>query len=319
MNNLLKRFGSQKLKEQIQQCAGLVDVWEERKSSRGFKANMDGLLEFSCRMETTPDEKRQIELYPDMNHGLHNIVLKDYQHQSIHWMIMEERSTDGIYRHFFVKGKLKNSCLFWYSPFLKALWFRRPPTVRGGILCEEMGLGKTIEIFALINSNPSPPVDSPYFSIPEDPLFHTTNVSREQRYPTKATLIIAPTSLVGQWDIEIGKWYLKKPRTYCYYGKRKHDPAVLASYDIVLTTYGILTSRKERQYDYPLRKCDWWRIVLDESHMIKSGVTCQAMECKRLTATNRWCVTGTPFNTNIKDIKAQLHFIGLVDPIYKQK
>ncbi len=32
--------------------------------------------------------------------------------------------------------------------------------------------------------------------------------------------------------------------------------------------------------------------------------------CK-LRGINRWCVTGTPFNTNIKDKEKQLKFIGI--------
>ena len=68
--------------------------------------NLDGLLEFSCRMKTTAEEEKQMEKYPDLNHGLYKIELKDYQRQSIHWMITEERSRGGIYRHFFTKSRL---------------------------------------------------------------------------------------------------------------------------------------------------------------------------------------------------------------------
>ena len=134
----------------------------KRKASRGYKMNLDGLLEFSCRMKTTKDEEKQMENYPDLNHGLYKIKLKNYQHQSIHWMITEERSKDGMYRHFFTKSRFKDKTPYWFSPFFKILWLKRPPKVHGGILFEEMGLGKTIEILSLVNSNPSPPVKPPY-------------------------------------------------------------------------------------------------------------------------------------------------------------
>ena len=185
-------------------------------------------------------------------------------------------------------------------------------------MSEEMGLGKTIEILSLVNSNPSPPVKPPYCLVQKN---NDGADVKEKRHPTKATLIIAPTSLVGQWDIEITKWYKKKPKTLLYYGsKRNPDPSDIASYDYVLTTYNLLTSKKERErYKSPLSQLDWWRVVLDESHKIKSGSTRKAKECARFKAVNRWCMTGTPLNKNIRDLKTQFGFLGLKDPIANKK
>eukprot|EP00495_Collosphaeridae_sp_1-RS-2012_P006625 TRINITY_DN622_c0_g2_i3.p1 TRINITY_DN622_c0_g2~~TRINITY_DN622_c0_g2_i3.p1 ORF type:complete len:321 (+),score=62.33 TRINITY_DN622_c0_g2_i3:26-964(+) len=179
LNRTFARFGSKELQERVTESDKLQDLWAERKAIRGFKSNLDGLLEFSCRMNTTKEEEKQMERYPDMNHGLYKIILKDYQRQTIHWMIKEERSKGGMYRHFFTKSRFEDNSPYWFSPFFKMLWLERPPTVHGGVLCEEMGLGKTIEILSLVNSNPSPPVKSQYWA--EDEL----TKSKAKRYPTK--------------------------------------------------------------------------------------------------------------------------------------
>ena len=110
----------------------------------------------------------------------------------------------------------------------------------------------------------------------------------------------------------------KNPRRFCtnYGGGRNPDPTNIANYDFVLTTYHLLISPKEKnEHNSPLSQLDWWRVVLDETHTIKAGNTQQAKECAKLKAVNRWCITGTPLNTDIKDLKAQLSFLGFKDPI----
>merc|ERR1712142_137676 len=93
----------------------------ERKENRGFKMNLDGLLEFSCRMRTTKEEEKQLEQYPDPNHGLHKITLKDYQHQSIHWMIMEERSKGGILQTFLYQKQVQRQNPILVLPVLQEI------------------------------------------------------------------------------------------------------------------------------------------------------------------------------------------------------
>jgi E3 ubiquitin-protein ligase SHPRH len=42
---------------------------------------------------------------------------------------------------------------YWYFPLAGELRLAEPPLVRGGMLSEEMGLGKTLEVLALVSSD----------------------------------------------------------------------------------------------------------------------------------------------------------------------
>ena len=106
---------------------------------------------------------------------------------------------------------------------------------KGGILADDMGLGKTIQAMSLIVSRPS-----------EDPR-------------QKTTLIVAPVSLMRQWDREIkskvkpGRYKLS---VHIHHGaSKKNSFAAMSDYDVVLTTFGTLASelKKKRAWEAILK------------------------------------------------------------------
>ena len=127
-------------------------------------------------------------------------------------------------------------------------------------------------------------------------------------------------SLVGQW-IDEAKSKLKDPGlVYSYHGgNRKRDANILAKNAVVVTTYAVLQSdanhhrKKSKDPDYcpPCEQVRWWRIICDESHSVRVANTQNYKALAKLTAANKWCVTGTPMNTSPRDLKSQLSFIGI--------
>ena len=196
-----------------------------------------------------------------------------------------------------------------------------PSLFGGGILADDMGLGKTIQTIATVLSNPSP-------------------------HRWKTTLIVCTLSTVSQWESEIRDKVKSGNLKVClYYGSsRETDPYQLACADIVLTTYGILqsefsraepgdfqllnpkkipkteeeridlaykskASKKKKGSGSCLFRLKWWRIVLDEAQYIKNRNTGKHKAAIRAEAYNRWCLTGTPIQNELKDIWSLLHFI----------
>ncbi|KAK1989431.1 SNF2 family domain-containing protein [Colletotrichum cereale] len=193
-------------------------------------------------------------------------------------------------------------------------------SVRGGILAEEMGLGKTLEIIGLIALHRRPPTEN---------TVHTKE--GEELLATGATLIVTPDSLKQQWMEELER---HAPHLQVkYYPGRKNVNfdteeelrVNLALNDVVITTYPILSTevhfamkapersrRQERKYERagsPLTKISWWRVCLDEAQMIESGVTGAAAVSRLLPRINAWGVTGTPVKNDVKDLYGLLDFL----------
>lgn len=133
-------------------------------------------------------------------------------------------------------------------------------------------------------------------------------------------MVVCNVSLVGQW-IDEAKSKLKDPGlVYSYHGSNRNRNALhLAQNAIVVTTYAVLQSdanfhsRKSGDSNYcaPCEQVRWWRIICDESHSIRDSNTKSFKAIERLTAANKWCVTGTPMNTSPRDLRSQLSFIGI--------
>jgi hypothetical protein len=78
------------------------------------------------------------------------LQMKDYQLQTLAWMIDHEKLPHGLNQLFWEKRTFLDGGDYYYAPELGELRLEQPLERRGGILSEEMGLGKTIEILALI-------------------------------------------------------------------------------------------------------------------------------------------------------------------------
>ena len=188
---------------------------------------------------------------------------------------------------------------------------RYEPRLRGGILAEEMGLGKTLEIIALILLHQRPREETSHVFDPY--------LGRELR-KTGATLIITPSSLLDQWISELSR-HAPHLNVLYYEGirrlaKSKQTEETLAIYDVVITTYEILRNevhsaldppnrsmRNSRQYERPrspLVQLSWWRVCVDEAQMVENETSNAAILARIVPRINAWGITGTPVKDDIQ-------------------
>lgn len=182
----------------------------------------------------------------------------------------------------------------------------------GGIFADMMGLGKTLSVLSRIVA-----------TIHEARQFGKSKSGKGANNKTKtgATLIICPKSVLSNWDEQITSHLkAKKVTFYSYHGpKREQDLSILAKYDIVITSYTtVATEYSFRGSRYKaLGKLDWFRIVLDEAHMIRNQTTSTYLGTCELTSARRWAVTGTPVQNRLEDLGALIKFVK-VAPFFEQ-
>lgn len=185
-----------------------------------------------------------------------------------------------------------------------------PPAVLGGILGDMMGLGKTLSILALIVQGLQ---QASEWTVQAPPTLEEGEIPLERNVGT--TLLVAPLSTLNNWEEQI--WTHLRTKTLTYYVYHGHnrisDLSELAKYDMIITTYSIIGSefrRRSRTRDIsPLFKLNFFRIVLDEAHMIREQSTIQSQAVCKLSAQRRWAVTGTPVQNRLEDLGALIKFL----------
>ncbi|KAF0687975.1 Aste57867_20356 [Aphanomyces stellatus] len=251
--------------------------------------------------------------------NLHGITLRPYQEQALQWMLQRELykddSSDGRSiglalrlntksdvdpdvhplweKRMCTRGGSKTPTPYYVNTFERvvSLAIPRPPRpCLGGILADDMGMGKTIMIMTLVLAR--------------------THVYRENRatgqLPTGKTLVVCPLSLLHQWKHEF-ETRAPSLTVFVHYDTKKVDRRELTRSDIVLTTYGVLGSEFDKKS--MLHDIVWDRLILDEAHSIKNKGTTYFKSCSAVSATHRWCLTGTPIQNSLDDVLALLTFL----------
>lgn len=184
-----------------------------------------------------------------------------------------------------------------------------PALCLGGILADDMGLGKSLTTLALIAGS----VDTPSSTI-ED----SNDESVGNDYYSKCTLIVTPLSTLSNWEDQIKKHLKRGSIKWATY----HGPAraklrdSFRNYDVVFTTYETLKMDSKldgrhgtRQMDDSLQSIPWRRVVLDEAHVIRNRASKSHQAVRRLEAKHRWCLTGTPVQNSVDDLGALVAFL----------
>lgn len=178
---------------------------------------------------------------------------------------------------------------------------------RGGILADDMGLGKTVQAISLILRNRKPEHEHSESESPE----------KDDKRLSKSTLVVAPLALIKQWESEILEKIEKthKLRVCLYHGtNRAKTTRDLDKYDVVITTYGTLTSESGTAAADKTKKAGlfaflWYRVILDEAHTIKNRNAKATQAACSLDAKYRWCLTGTPLQNNLDELQSLIKFL----------
>ena len=191
-----------------------------------------------------------------------------------------------------------------------------------------MGLGKTIEMLSLIHTHKSEVMetstDSAVTSVNDLPRLPESSASIE-RAP-RTTLVVAPMSLLAQWQSEAEKASTPGSlKTMVYYGNDRHvnlqnlccAANAASAPDIIITSYGVVLSMfnqvasdgGDRGASGGLFSLEFFRIILDEAHHIKNRQAKTAKACYELSARHRWVLTGTPIVNRLEDLFSLVHFL----------
>lgn len=148
----------------------------------------------------------------------------------------------------------------------------------GGCLADDMGLGKTVQTLVFI-----------------------LNEINSKKYPN---LIVAPTSVLFNWQREIEKFTPTIDYMIHYGSKRTRDARKLRRKQLILTTYGHL--RRDASF---LKNIDFHYVILDESQNIKNPQSETAQASRTLVSRHRLAITGTPVENNTMELWSQFAFL----------
>ncbi len=156
----------------------------------------------------------------------------------------------------------------------------------GGILADDMGLGKTVQTLAHLHLLRGLPHPNP---LPDG----------EGAKPRKPNLIIAPTSVLSNWQREAER-FAPTLKIHRHHGAERTSSAkAFVGADIVLTSYPLL-QRDEKM----LADIDWDVVVFDEAQTLKNAKAKTYQSAQALKAHQRIALTGTPMENHLGELWA---------------
>ena len=151
----------------------------------------------------------------------------------------------------------------------------------GGILADDMGLGKTLQILTLLLSEKEEGSQSP-------------------------SLVVAPTSLIYNWEDEVRK-FVPDLKTIVITGtkaERKKQMEEIPNSHLVITSYPLIRRDLEAYKEYSFRHC-----IIDEAQHIKNPNSQNARAVKSIHAQRRFALTGTPIENALSELWSIFDFV----------
>jgi DNA repair protein RAD16 len=244
-----------------------IGGYEGDPSKRRAKRERQKLESSHPEIKTMWDDLKQVQTIKPVPAEQPIVIsrkLKSFQLEGLNWMIRQEQSQ----------------------------W-------KGGLLGDEMGMGKTIQAVSLIMSD----------------------------FPAKdPTLVVVPPVALMQWQAEISDYTNGKLNVLIYHVSANPKCKLLTikdlkKYNVIMVSYSGLESmyRKENKgwnrndgivkEESILHAINFHRLILDEAHSIKSRTTSVAKACFALKADYKWCLSGTPVQNRIGEFFSLLRFL----------
>ncbi len=141
----------------------------------------------------------------------------------------------------------------------------------GGVLADDMGLGKTLEVISLLDS------------LPRD----------------RAYLIVAPTSLIFNWQMEFKK-FAPWLDVEVIYGVSRSMDTIKEAYrknKILITSYETIRMDIEKYEGLKFKS-----MIIDEAQFIKNPDALKSKAVKRINAESKFALTATPIENSLLDL-----------------
>jgi SNF2 family DNA or RNA helicase len=153
----------------------------------------------------------------------------------------------------------------------------------GACLADDMGLGKTIQFITF--------------------MLHL----KEQEALEQPTLLVCPTSVLGNWEREVKK-FGPTLKVLMHHGdkrpKGKEFAQAVKSHDLVITSYALIHRDVKS-----LQSVSWQTVVLDEAQNVKNSEAKQSQAVRQLESSFRAALTGTPVENRLQELWSILDFL----------
>ncbi len=143
----------------------------------------------------------------------------------------------------------------------------------GGVLADDMGLGKTIQTLALLVAR------------------HIDEGS------DRPSLLVVPTSLIGNWHREAGRFAPALKMLVLHGPDRKKSFHKITDHHVIVTTYPLL----HRDHEILLAH-DFDLAILDEAQAVKNPAASISKRIRDIRARQRLALTGTPMENNLEEL-----------------